>query len=186
MKKLVIALMLPAAVAAGECVLQSKTATNGRAQILERSALTQTVTPEINGKKRCIVSFRARIGNQWLTAHGDQSFDLAQSEKSACNIALTRAEAEVQSRGGQTSVSTESVVVCSDRPEHQTIRKTTVGTVGLVSQFRPHPDRNREFWHNGARCRWFLDTEFHAQDIAVVQGIICQMQDAKWIVVDKF
>ena len=77
MKKLVIALMLPAAVAAGECVLQSKTATNGRAQILEKSAITQTVTPEINGKKRCIVSFRARIGNQWLTAHGDQSFDLS-------------------------------------------------------------------------------------------------------------
>ena len=185
MKKLVIALMLPAAVAAGECVLQSKTATNGRAQILERSALTQTVTPEINGKKRCIVSFRARIGAQWLTAHGDQSFDLSQSEKTACNIALTRAEAEVQSRGGQMSVATESVVVCSDRPEHQTIRKTTVGTVGLVSQFRPHPDRNREFWHNGARCRWFLDTEWAQTDVVTREGIICRLETDQWVVVDK-
>jgi hypothetical protein len=83
-------------------------------------------------------------------------------------------------------LASDSVLVCSDRPEHQVIRATQVGTVGRLSQFRPNPDRPSEFYHNGTQCRWFLDTEFRQNIVNTFQGVICHVQNQNWIVVDKF
>ena len=66
-----------------------------------------------------------------------------------------------------------------------TLQKTAVGTQGRLHQFRPHPDYPREFWHNGTRCRWFLDTEWAQTDVQTRQGIICRLETDQWVVVDK-
>ena len=188
MKKLLLAACLAATVAHADdqCVLQDKTVTQGSVQILERSGLRNEVVPLPTGYKRCQVTFRARIGVDWHTAFGEYDWPGDRPREEACAVAAKRAEDSVRERVGRTQVISEKVMICRDQSDLNTLRSTNPGTVAELSQFRPHPDRNREFWHNGARCRWFLDTEFQAQDIAVVQGIICQMQDAKWIVVDKF
>lgn len=179
-------LLLPMSVLAGECVLHSKTATQNRGVITERADVRHMVTPAINGYQRCIVSFRARINNEWHTAHGDYDWTGNRPIQEACTIAYQRAEAEVQRRVSPTAISNDSVMVCSDRPEHQTLRQTQIGTVGRLSQFRPNPDRPNEFYHNGTQCRWFLDTEFRGQDVNTFQGVICHVQNQNWVVVDKF
>lgn len=187
MKLFVLAMLLPTVALAGECVMQSKVASQSRAVVQERSAVTRIVTPELGGQRRCIVSYRARVNDQWLTAHGEHTFTDSQSEQQACQIALHRADSEVITRPAhQALVATDSVVVCSDRPQHQALKHTQVGTVGAAGQFRIHPERPRDFVYNGARCRWFVDTEFAGQDITRVQGVICHLKDQNWVVVDKF
>lgn len=178
--------LIPAVAMAGECVMQSRTASHSQAQILERDAVVQTIAPAVNGHQQCVVSFRARIGNQWLTAHGVQRFDTTQSPAAACHMAMMRAEAEVKTRTAPSLVATDSLLVCSDQPRHQNIAVAQIGTVGTISQFRPNPDRPNEFSHNGTKCRWFVDNEFRAHMVHQIQGIVCHVRDQNWIVVDKF
>ena len=185
MKALVL-LLIPAVTLAGECVLQSRTATQNRGVITERTDVRHVITPDINGMRRCLVSFRARINNEWHTAHGEYEWTGNRPNQEACTVAYHRAEAEVQRRVTPTALASDSVLVCSDRPEHQPIRVTQIGTVGRLSQFRPHPDRPNEFYHNGTQCRWFLDTEFRQNDVNTFQGVICHVQNQNWVVVDKF
>lgn len=185
--KLVLALLtMPVLALAGECVLTTKTVSQSQIQISERDAVVQQVVPTVNGRQRCLVSFRARIGNQWFTAHGDHDFDHSQSASTACQLAGAKADAQVKNSVTHTSVVTDNVMVCSDQPQHQTLRTTQIGTVGYASQFRPNPERPREFRHNSTRCRWFLDHEFRHNDVMQVQGIVCHVQDGLWAVVDKF
>lgn len=186
MKFWTILIAAPTLALAGECVITSKTASQSQAQIVERDAFVQNIVPAMNDRQRCMVSFRARIGNQWFTAHGDQEFAYNEPARLACDLARIKAEAQVKNRVGQTSVATDSVVVCSDQPRHQTLRISQIGTIGNISQFRPNPDRPREFSHNNARCRWFLDNEFKVSAVVQVQGIVCHVNDQNWIVVDKF
>jgi hypothetical protein len=179
-------LLIPLMVSANECVLHSTTASNTSVQIIERADTKQIVTPDIDGKKRCIVSFRARIGAEWYTAHGEQSWTGNRPTQEMCTMAYRTAESMVVRQATKTNVVSDSVMTCSDRSEHLLLRRTQIGTVGLRSQFRPHPDRPREFHHNGTQCRWFLDTEFREGDVQTFQGIICHLSDSKWTVVDKF
>lgn len=186
MKLLSMLLTVPALALAGECVITSKTASHSQAQITERDAYMQNIVPAMNDRRRCLVSFRAKINNQWFTAHGDQEFDYGQSARLACDMARVKAESQVRAQTGNASVATESVMVCSDQPQHQTLRQTHIGTIGHMSQFRPNPERPLEFAHNGSRCRWFLDREFRAGFLVPFQGIVCHVNDQNWIVVDKF
>jgi hypothetical protein len=87
---------------------------------------------------------------------------------------------------GTSNVQTEKVMVCSDRENMNTLRNISVGTQADIHQFRPHPNFPREFWHNGTRCRWFTEPSFNGQDIHNYQGVICQLNLARWVVVDKF
>ena len=75
MKALVL-LLIPAMTLAGECVLQSRTATQNRGVITERADIRHVITPDINGMRRCLVSFRARINHEWHTAQQTQSRSL--------------------------------------------------------------------------------------------------------------
>lgn len=186
--KLVAALMfVPSLALAGQCVFYNKTGTLSRLpEIQERAEIRHFVTPEINGVRKCVVSFRARIGHEWYTAHGDSVFVGNQNSQQVCATAYQRAEQNVRNTVSPDQISSESVMVCSDRSDHELVRRTHVGTMARLSQFRPHPDRPREFHHNGTQCRWFLDTEFRHTDVATFQGVICHVQNQMWVVVDKF
>jgi len=188
MKKLLLAACLAATVAHADdqCVLQDKTVTRGSVQILERSGLRNEVVPLPTGYKRCQVTFRARIGVDWHTAFGEYDWPGDRPREEACAVAAKRAEDSVRERVGRTQVISEKVMICRDQPDLKTLRSTNPGTVAELSQFRPHPEYPNRFWHNGAQCRMFLDSAWTGRDIRTYQGVICQIQDSKWVVVDKF
>lgn len=187
MKKLLIALIMPTAVLANEqCVLQDRTVSRGTVIIAERDNVRSEVVPSMNGGRRCMVNFRARIGANWHTAFGEYEWSGDRPREEACAVAVKRAEDSVKERVGRTQVISEKVLVCNDNPDLRTLRQTNPGTIGELSQFRPHPEYPREFWHNGAPCRFFLDSTYTGTDIRTFQGVICKVHDSKWVVVDKF
>ena len=187
MKRLLIASLLFAnSVYAEQCVIQEKTVSQGSVVIQERSGVRQEVVPLPNGLRRCQVSFRARIGADWHTAFGEYDWAGDLPREQACGAAVKHAEDAVRARVGQSRVISEKVLVCRDQPDLNVLRTTNPGTMGRVHQFRPHPNFPREFWHNGTRCRWFTEPSFNGQDIHNYQGVICQLNLARWVVVDKF
>ena len=186
MKRLALAMLFPAAVMANDCVLQDRTVTQGSVTIAERSGIRSEVVPLPNGMKRCQVTFRARVGADWHTAFGEYDWSGDRPRDEACGAATRRAEDSVRERVGRNRVISDKVLVCRDQPDLQQLRSTNPGTIADLHQFRPHPDYPNRFWHNGAQCRWFLESTYVIKDIRTFQGIICQVQDSKWVVVDKF
>lgn len=180
-----ILLLLPTVVAA-ECVLQDRVLQRSEAVISERSQLRSEVVPSITGGRKCMVSYRARIGTEWHSAFGEHEWPGDRPREEACARALAQADEQVRQRVGRAHSVGEKVLICSDNPDLKTLRQTNPGTIGKLAQFRPHPDRARLFWHNGAQCRYFLDSQFTGADIHTWQGIICQLQGDAWVVVDKF
>ena len=151
-----------------------RTTTVATVQIEERSDVRQDIVPSPTvGYRRCQVSYKARIGAEWYLAQGVYDWSGNAPDAEACGVAQSRADASVRTQVAPTGVRSESTMVCTDRPNMDTLRKTVVGTQGRLHQFRPHPDYPREFWHNGTRCRWFLDTEWAQTDVVTRQGISC-------------
>lgn len=186
MKHLLILLLLPVVAFAQQCVLQDKTVTRGTVTIAERSEIRPEVVPGSNGSRKCMVSFRARVGSTWHTAFGEYEWPGDRPRDEACAVAVKRAEDSVRERVAATQIVSEKVLICRDNPDLNTILQINPGTVGELSQFRPHPDYPREFWHNGTQCRFILDSTYTGRDIRTFQGIICKVHNAKWVVVDKF
>lgn len=178
--------LLPAVALAENCVLTDRTVTQGQVSITERSGIRQELVTLPDQQRRCQVTFRARIGDQWHTAFGHYDWPGDRPAQEACGIAVQRADSAVIERVGRTMATTEKIMICRDSPDLTTVPSARVGITALLHQFRPHPNYPNAFWHNGTQCRWFLDSQFRRQDIYTYQGIICQIQPNRWVVVDKF
>lgn len=186
MKRLLLLSALVPTLAGADCVLQDRTVTSHSIVIQERSGMRQTVVPGIEGGKRCIVNFRARVGATWYSATGQYDWAGDRPASEACAVAAARGDDSVHSQAISQHVRSEKVMVCNDRDDMKTLRSTAPGTTGQLHQFRPHPDYPRRFWHNGTQCQMFLDSAWTGRDIHTYQGVICQIQDNQWVVVDKY
>lgn len=185
MKRLLVALVIPI-LAHAECVMTDRVTTSATVRVEERSDVRRDIVPSpTQGFRRCLVSYKARIGAQWYLAQGSYDWPGNASTDEACAVAMSRADASVRTQVAPVGMRSESTMVCTDRPNMDTLRKTQVGTLGRLHQFRPHPDYPREFWHNGTRCRWFLDTEWAQTNVVTRQGVICRLDSDQWVVVDK-
>ena len=172
--------------ASENCVIQERVVSRSEVTIAERSGVRRDVVPYLEGQRKCVVDFRVRIGSEWHTAFGEYvwSGDLPVSE--ACGRAVVSAEDQVRERVGRSQTVSERTLVCKDDDRLSLLRSASVGTVGEISQFRPHPNYPNRFRHNGAQCRWFIEPSFVNGDIRNFQGVICELKQHQWVVVDKF
>jgi len=173
-------------VAQAECVLQAKTVSQHKFVITQRDAIKRDVVPDAQGGRKCVVSFRVRIGDAWHQAQGEYHWDGTRPSAESCAVAMALAERDVLAQVSRHNVVSENVLVCSDDPDRKALASAHPGTVGDVSQFRPHPDYPKNFYHNGTQCRWFLETAYQNRDVRGYSGVICQLDDKKWVVVDRF
>jgi hypothetical protein len=181
-----VALSAPVIAAQAQCVLQERTVSRQDRTIQERSDIRRHVVPDPQGGRKCVVDFRVRIGDQWHQAQGEYQWDGARPHGEACAAAVALAERDVQARVNSRATVSENVLVCNDDPDRERLTQQNPGTVAQLSQYRPHPDYPKPFYHNGTQCRWFLETGYQNRDVRAYSGVICQLQDQKWIVVDRF
>ena len=78
-------------------------------------------------------------------------------------------------------------MVCSDLPK-VTTRAVAIGDVVQLSAVRPHPTNTKPFGYKGAECRYFIETDVGtvATDLYTWQGVICNVRQGEWQVVDKW
>jgi len=171
---------------AQECVYQSRTAATNSVQISERGDITRDVTSVGNGNRKCTVNFSVRVNQDWHMASGEWEWSGNRPHQQACAKAVQLAEKAAIERIADRNVTNEQVLICNDDEQYEQLKNITVGTVGSVNQFRPHPEYDREFYHGGATCRWFVDAAFTGTDIQKYEGVICETRPNKWVVIDQF
>lgn len=186
LKKSLLILLFPAMSLANTCRVQDQAVSKVTATINERTAPRRDIVSLPNGTRQCQVRFRVRVGATWYEAQGQSTWTSSQTVEQACGQAAISAERAVIERIGQTQITQNTTMICDDDENFRQLRKLPVGSVARLEQYRLHPHYPGEFAYNGARCRWILDTVYQNQDIRTMQGIICQIQDNHWAVVDRF
>jgi hypothetical protein len=187
MKKLILLLFVATVAQANDqCVLQERTVSKNNAVIVERSTVRRDIVPFGINQRKCLVDFKVRIGSEWYTAFGEHTWSGEIPNFEACAMAVHRAESDAITRASKGAVTSERILVCKDREELRTLRNTQLGTVGDVGQFRPHPEYPNRFYHNGTQCRMFVEPAFTGRDVRTYQGVVCEITNQKWVVVDKF
>jgi hypothetical protein len=188
LKYLIPVALLTAATTAGavQCVLQNKTVNRSQAAVQERSQISTNIVPDNLDTKKCMVTMRVKIANNWHTAFGEQVQHPGMSLSDACTVAIRTAEQSAIERVSGSVALNQSTMICTDQPGIDSLVDPVPGTSGDISQFRPHPDYPREFWYNRTRCRWFLNTAWQSTELKTFQGVICQTTPRTWVVVDKF
>ena len=124
MKRLLVLALIPATVLASECVLQDRTVSRSAVTIAERSRITPEVVSGINAGRKCMVTFRVRIGADWHSAHGEYEWAGDRPREEACAVAVSRADDEVRARVGRSQSVSEKTMICSDRPDLDALRST--------------------------------------------------------------
>lgn len=184
MKRLLLCLLLPA-MAHAQCVVTEQTVVSSTVRVQERDRIQRDIVTMADGYRRCQVTVRARVGSGWYRGIGMYDWPGDRPESEACAVALARADENAVSQASVASARSDKVLICNDRPDN-VLQEAQIGTQADLSQFRPHPDYPNRFWHNGAQCRFFLESNWTGRDVRTAPGVICQLSNQKWVVVDKF
>lgn len=186
MKFMSIVFLIPSLLLAQECRLVDKTTSKNIATIEQRTEVRRNIfTDPKDGARVCEVRFDLKINGQWHRASSFASWQNHRTIEQTCGQAIQAAEREVMDSVARREIHRETLLICNDDNDHIR-RQIPLGTVASLTSFRSHPDYPNDFVHNGTRCRWFIETEYKRNQIHNAQGVICNLKDNQWVVLDRF
>jgi len=184
--KIPLILALVATSAHSECYVRSAMTTQTKMSIVAIADVEPLMVPISFTQNKCIVSFRAQVNGRWITAEGEKVGPKSMSEQELCNSAVDQGRIQILSRVDGGNISMEQNMVCDERPSRQ-IRVVQKGERIRESEVLPHPNFPKPFSYRTSTCRWFIEPEVRpGRDLLQRQGIICQLHDSEWQVVDKW
>lgn len=166
--------------------MQEKIVNKSDVVIKELSEIRRDVVPWSKNEQKCIVNFKALIGDTWYAANGEYIWDGELPSAEACGAAVNKAKKDLTAKVKPATLLSEEVLICNDDRQRSNIKVAKVGSIVDISQLRAHPNYTNKFYHNGTECRWFLDSSWTGKDIRQYQGVACKLEPSKWVVVDKF
>jgi hypothetical protein len=187
MKKFIAIAMLLPAVASAECYMRSATVKDSKQSITRIADIQRSVVPVSKEQFKCVVAFRAEINHVWHTGEGSSVGANADSIDQICSQALDAGRSYILQKTGGATMKSEQEMVCRDDPLPE-VRTVRIGDVVQISELAPHPQKPNFFDYKGAKCRWFVESDFDPvrRDIFQWQGIVCLLRKGEWQVVDKF
>lgn len=179
-------LIFPLTVSA-ECYMRSATVNQLGKSITRIVDVKQFVTPVTANQFKCNVTFRAEIDHVWHTGEGQSIGANGDSIDQICSQALTTGRSYLLTKIGGSRTTTEQEMVCRDDPLPE-VRTVRIGDIVQLSELAPHPQKPDFFEYRGARCRWFVESDFDPvrRDVFQHQGVVCLLRKGEWQVVDKF
>jgi hypothetical protein len=179
-------LAVAATSAYGDCYVRSAMTTQTKMSITAVADVDPFVVPISFTQNKCIVNFRAQVNGQWITAEGERVGPKTMSEQELCASAVDQGRVQILSRAEGGNVNLEQNMVCDDRPARQ-VRRVQRGERVRESEVLPHPNFPKPFRYRTSTCKWFIEPEVRpGRDLLQRQGIICQLHDSEWQVVDKW
>ena len=182
-----IILLFTTSTVSAECFMRSATVNQLNKPITRIVDIKQSVTPVANNQFKCNVTFRAEIDHVWHTGEGQSIGANGDSIDQICSQALNSGRSYLLTKVSGTRTITEQEMVCRDDPLPE-VRTVRVGDIVQLSELAPHPQKPNFFEYRGARCRWFVESDFDPvrRDVFQHQGIVCLLRKGEWQVVDKF
>lgn len=184
-KSLIAVAMAVTANAQADCYVRSAMTNQTTINITSIADVQPLVVPISATQNKCIVSFRAQVNGNWITAEGEKIGSKSLSEAELCRGAMDQGRTQILSRADGKNLAVEQNMVCTDQNLPQ-IRKVEMGDRLQESEVLPHPNFPRRFVYHNATCRWFMEPDVRPGDLLHRQGIICQLHGNEWQVVDKW
>ena len=182
---LILALTMSGATQA-DCYVRSAVTNQTTMSITAVADIDPFVVPISPTQNKCIVTFRAQVNGDWITAEGEKTGPRSMSERELCTGAVDSGRIQILSRANGGNLAVEQNMVCNEQPEIK-VRSVKRGEMVRESEVRPHPHFPKPFVYRTAQCRWFIEPEVHpGRDLLQRQGIICQVNGNEWQVVDKW
>ena len=173
------------AYAQADCYVRSAMTNQTAIQITSIADVKPWVVPISPTHNKCIVNFRAQVNGEWITAEGESVGLKILSEALLCKGAMDQGRTQILSRADGKTLAVEQNMVCTDQTLPK-IRRVEVGDRVQESEVKPHPNFPKRFVYHNATCRWFAEPVVRSNDLRHLQGIICQIHDNEWQVIDKW
>jgi len=188
MKKLIIAAAVAATgIANAECYTRSSTVAESDAKI-EKIADVQNMFVKLSsGQMRCTSTFRVLIKGNWFTAEGQAIVQPDVTEAQACARAQNNGRVSLLQTVSKKSMTVQEEMVCTDQELPKTRNSVKIGDVVKESEVQPDP-----LWPQARRlddgnvCRRFVESNLQGVDMRRSKGVICQVSENAWKVVDKY
>ena len=177
----VIVATMMASAANAECYFRSAISVSGKKAIQRVDDVREKKFP-YNGLRKCVVTMRAQIDNQWQDVEGE---GVADNYTEACRQAKEFVNLQTL-RPTDGVIDTESSMVCSDEPKTTYKTKIKVGDWLKESEVPVFHSFPKPFKHVGSRCKWFPYKETHLGKVVGFAGIMCELRPGEWQVVDLF
>lgn len=179
--------LLISSTVSAECYMRSSTVKDIKSSITRIADVKRTVTPVNDNQFKCIVTFRAEINHVWHTAEAHSFGAKTDSIDQICSQALQVGRSSILQKVTGTQLHVEEEMVCRDDPLPE-VRTVRIGDIVQLSELAPHPQKPNFFEYRGARCRWFVESDFDPvrRDVFQHQGIVCLVRKGEWQVIDKF
>ena len=178
--------MIPLTVSA-ECYMRSETINKIKKSITRITDIKKTVIPINKDQFKCNVFFRAEINHVWHSGEGESIGASSDSIDQICSQAMDSGRSHLLMKISGSNITSQQEMVCRDDPlpEVKTVR---IGDLVQLSEVAPHPQKPGFFDYKGAKCRWFVESDFDPvrRDVFQHQGIVCLLRKGEWQVVDKF
>jgi len=181
---LILALAIPIT-AQADCYVRSAMTNQTSVKISSIADVEPLVVPISPTQNKCIVSFRAQVNGEWITAEGESVGPRGLGQEDLCRGAMDQGRAQILSRASGGQMAVEQNMVCSDQPAIR-VRLVKKGDTVRESEVRPHPNFPKRFIYRGTECRWFQEPEIQHGDLLQRQGIICRSNAQDWLVIDKW
>jgi len=173
--------------AGAECYMRSATVNQLNKSITRIVDVKRSVVPVNRDQFKCNVAFRAEIDHVWHTGEGQSIGATNDSIDQICSQAMDSGRSYLLSKVAGSRANYEQEMVCRDDPlpEVKTVR---IGDIVQISELAPHPEKPNFFDYRGAKCRWFVESDFDPirRDVFQHQGVVCLLRKGEWQVVDKF
>jgi len=171
---------------AADCYVRSAVTSRSSLAISHITDVESWVVPVSAAEKKCMVTFRAQVNGQWITAESEKTGPRSWSESQLCAGAVDQERIRILSRASGSRMTVENNMVCDERPAIQ-VRTVALGERIRESEVLPHPNFPKPFVYRTAQCKWFIEPEVQpGRDLLQRQGIICQLNPTQWQVVDKW
>jgi hypothetical protein len=187
LKSFIIATAIGAAgMAQAECYVRSSTLTESRDAIEKIADAQNTFVRLSSGQMRCTSTFRVLIKGAWHTAEGQAIVSPDTTEAQACARAQNSGKVTILQQVSGKSLTVQEEMICTDQqlPKTRTVR---VGDLIGESEVVPDPAwPNSKRMRDGNVCRRFVEADLSGIDMRRSKGIICQVSETAWKVVDKY
>lgn len=174
-----IALIISTA-ANADCYIRSNTLSSTQDTIERRTDVQNTVVPLPSAQYRCTATFRAQINKKWYDAEGQA---IHSDRTQACVQALNSGSVKILTLVSGKSLTVEEEMVCTDQslPKTRTVKigETIRESEVNIDHQWPQPKR----LNDGYVYKSFVEPKTNGQ---LARGIIVQINQTDWLVVDKW
>ena len=188
MKKLIIAAAIAVTgIANAECYTRSSTVAENDSKIEKIADIQNTFVKLKSGQMRCTSNFRVLIKGSWFNAEGQAIVQADVPESQACARAQNNGRVTLLQSVSRRQLTVQEEMVCTDQELPKTRTAVKVGDVIKESEVQPDPlwPQARKL-ADGNTCRRFVEGDLSGVDMRRTKGVICQISENAWKVVDKY